>query len=54
MMIMYLYPVIERDMKHIEDLNELEVDERLDYDAYFILTYYVVCALCVSCATKGL
>ena len=51
---MYLYPVVELDLKNIENINELELDEKLDYDPYFTLFYYVFCWFIVTCATKGL
>ena len=54
MLMMFLYPLVELDLKKIENIMELNQDERLDYDPYFIITHFGVCYVVIMCATKGL
>ena len=54
MLMMYLYPLVELDMRKVENVLELEQEERLNYDPYFILTHFAVCYVIIASATKGL
>ena len=53
-LVMYVYPLIEQELKKIESLAELEVDERLDYEPMFILFQFLICFFIIKSTTIGL
>ena len=54
LLVMYIYPLVEQELKKIESINELEIDERLDYEPFFILFHFAVCFVVIRMAAIGL
>ena len=54
LLVMYIYPLVEQELKKIESVAELEIDDRLDYEPSFILFHYMICFFITKCATVGI
>ena len=55
MIMIFIFPQVELELnKEVENILELEQDERLNYDAMFVLAYYAVSYIIVFYTARGL